>query len=89
MDEVLAEAARPSLLVVVENMTAGLEVLRSAGLAVEADDKHLRVALPACDAALVTKLLAGAGLYLSELRPESVSLEELFLSITTHAEVSS
>ena len=89
VDDVLAEASRPSLLVAVDDMTAGMEVLRSAGLTVETDDKHLRVALPASDAAQVTKLLAEAGLYLSELRPESVSLEELFLSITTHAEVSS
>ncbi len=89
VDDVLAEAARPSLLVAVDDITAGLEVLRSAGLTVETDAKYLRVALPASDAALVTKLLAGAGLYLTEMRPESVSLEELFLSITTHAEVSS
>ncbi len=88
VDDVLAEAARPSLLVAVDDMTAGMEVLRSAGLTVETDTKHLRVALPASDAAQVTRLLAEAGLYLSELRPESVSLEELFLSITNHAEVS-
>ena len=34
------------------------------------------------EAAHVTKLLADAGLYVSELRPDAVSLEELFLSIT-------
>jgi hypothetical protein len=35
----------------------------------------------------VTKLLADHGLYLSELRPGSVSLEDLFISLTTHQEV--
>jgi hypothetical protein len=30
----------------------------------------------------VTRLLADAGLYVSELRPEAVSLEDLFLTIT-------
>jgi hypothetical protein len=42
----------------------------------------LRVALPRAAAAQVTKLLADAGLYVSELRADAVSLEELFLSIT-------
>jgi ABC-2 type transport system ATP-binding protein len=82
VDEVLAEASRPSLLVGVDNLNSGAQTLRSAGLAVDIEDAYLRVALPASDAARVTKLLADAGLYLNELRPESVSLEELFLSIT-------
>jgi hypothetical protein len=30
----------------------------------------------------VTRLLADAGLYVNELRPDAVSLEDLFLSIT-------
>ena len=87
VDDVLAEASRPSLLVGLDNLDAGAETLRSAGLAVDSDGAYLRVALPASDAAHVTKLLADAGLYLNELRPDSVSLEELFLSITTHEEV--
>jgi ABC-2 type transport system ATP-binding protein len=84
VDDVLAQASRPSLLIGLDNVTAGADTLRNAGLSVEADGRYLRVALPASDAAHVTKLLADAGLYLSELRPDSVSLEELFLSITTH-----
>jgi ABC-2 type transport system ATP-binding protein len=87
VDDVLAEASRPSLLVGVDNLDAAAETLRTAGLSVEADGIHLRVALPVSEAAHVTKLLADAGLYLNELRPDSVSLEELFLKITTHEEV--
>ncbi len=86
VDEVLAEASRPSLLVGVDNLNSGAQTLRNAGLTVEIEDVYLRVALPASDAAHVTKLLADAGLYLSELRPDSVSLEELFLSITGQEE---
>ncbi|MEO5973995.1 MAG: ABC transporter ATP-binding protein [Ilumatobacteraceae bacterium] len=86
VDEVLAEASRPSLLVGVDNLRAGAEALRSSGLVVEVEGKYLRVALPGSEAARVTKILAEAGMYLSELRMESVSLEELFLSITTHEE---
>ncbi len=87
VEDVLAQASRPSLLVGVDNLDAGAETLRRAGLSVEVDGGFLRVALPASEAAHVTKLLADAGLYLDELRPDSVSLEELFLSITTHEEV--
>lgn len=86
VEDVLAEASRPSLLVGIDNLIAGAETLRNAGLAVEVDGAYLRVALPASDAARVTKLLANEGLYLSELRSDSVSLEDLFLSITAHEE---
>ena len=84
VDEVLAEASRPSLIVGVDDLTVGAATLRNAGLTVEVDSTYLRVELPASDSAHVTKLLADAGLYLNELRAESVSLEELFLSITAH-----
>ena len=86
VDEVLAQASRPTLLVGVDNLDAGADTLRNAGLSVEIDGALLRVALPASDASHVTKLLADSGLYLHELRPDSVSLEELFLSITAHEE---
>ena len=86
VDEVLAQASRPTLLVGVDNLDAGADTLRNAGLSVEIDGALLRVALPASDASHVTKLLADSGLYLNELRPDSVSLEELFLSITAHEE---
>ncbi len=89
VDNVLAEASRPSLLVAVDNLDAGAAALRNAGMFLEVDGRYLRVALPASDAAHVTRLLADAGLYLSELRPDSVSLEELFLTVTTHDEVPS
>ena len=82
VDDVLAEAARPSLLVGLDDTVGGADVLRRAGLVVEEAGDLLRVALPRTEAAHVTKLLADAGLYVSELRPDAVSLEELFLSIT-------
>ncbi len=82
VDDVLAEAARPSLLVGLDDVDGGTAVLRAAGLVVERADGQLRVALPAADAAHVTRLLADAGLYVSELRPDAVTLEELFLEIT-------
>jgi ABC-2 type transport system ATP-binding protein len=82
VEDVLAEAARPSLLVGVDDTVAAADVLQLGGLEVDRAGPLLRVALPGTDAARVTKLLADAGLYLHELRPDAVSLEDLFLSIT-------
>jgi len=82
VEDVLAEAARPSLLVGVDDRDAAGDVLRRAGLDVEPSGDLLRVALATSEARHVTRLLADAGHYLSELRPDAVSLEELFLSIT-------
>jgi ABC-2 type transport system ATP-binding protein len=82
VDEVLAAAARPSMLVGLDDVDAGARVLRSSGLHVEGDGGLLRVAAAPEDGAHVTQLLADAGLYVNELRPDAVSLEDLFLSIT-------
>jgi ABC-2 type transport system ATP-binding protein len=82
VDDVLATAAQPSMMVGLDDLDAGIRVLRSAGLHVESDGSLLRVGAAPGDGADVTRLLAGAGLYVNELRPDAVSLEDLFLSIT-------
>ncbi|HEX5095433.1 MAG TPA: ABC transporter ATP-binding protein [Acidimicrobiia bacterium] len=86
VEDVLASAARPSLLVGLEDLAAGARALGAAGIACEPSEHLLRVAVAPADAALVTKTLADAGLYVTELRPETVSLEELFLQMTSHRE---
>jgi ABC-2 type transport system ATP-binding protein len=84
--DVLAAAARPTLLVGLDDLAAGARRLTGAGFEVElADAARLRVSAPAHEAARVTKTLADVGLYVTELRPESVSLEELFLDLTSRA----
>jgi len=82
VDDVLATAAQPSMMVGLDDLDAGIRVLRRAGLHVERDGSLLRVGAAPGDGADVTRLLAGAGLYVNELRPDAVSLEDLFLSIT-------
>jgi ABC-2 type transport system ATP-binding protein len=82
VDEVLAAAARPSMLVGVDDLITASHVLRRAGLVVEDDGGLLRVGIAPSDGAHVTRMLAEAGLYVNELRPDAVSLEDLFLSIT-------
>jgi ABC-2 type transport system ATP-binding protein len=49
---------------------------------VSLEGDHLKVGLPADRAAEVTRVLADRGLYLTELRPETVSLEDVFLELT-------
>lgn len=87
VEDVLAAASVPSLLVGLDDPVAGAEALRRGGLDVEAAGTLLRVALDPAEAAHVTRLLADVGLYVGELRPDTVSLEELFLDITGREEV--
>ncbi len=90
VDDVLSAAARPSLLVGLDDPITGAAVLRRCGLDVEPVEptgRLLRVAVGPDEAAHVTKLLADVGLFVTELRPDTVSLEELFLSITGREEV--
>jgi ABC-2 type transport system ATP-binding protein len=82
VDEVLAEAARPMLLVGLDDPAAGAELIARTGVAVELDGRLLRVAMPAAGAAQITRLLAESGLYVNELRPEAMTLEDLFLDVT-------
>jgi ABC-2 type transport system ATP-binding protein len=80
--DVLATGQRGGLRVRLDDLAAGLEVLGSAGIAAEIDGDALRVTLPVEDSAAVTRALAERGLYLSELRPEEVDLETVFLELT-------
>jgi len=81
--EVLATAARPSLVVGVAGATAAARVLARAGIEADAaGDSELRVGLPVSQAARVTQLLGEHGFWLHELRPEAVHLEDVFLRVT-------
>jgi ABC-2 type transport system ATP-binding protein len=82
VSEVLARGREEALIVRLPDLKAGLAALRSAGIEAELDGGHLRVALPASEASRVTEILARQNLYLSELRPEEISLEDVFLELT-------
>ena len=66
----------------VDDLAAGARALETAGLAVELVDGALRVVVDPARAAEVTRILAGAGQWVTELRPERLSLEEVFLELT-------
>jgi ABC-2 type transport system ATP-binding protein len=80
--EVLAHGRHDALIVRLGDLRAGLEALQTAGIDAAMDSDHLRVTLPIAEASRVTEVLARHQLYLSELRPEEVSLETVFLELT-------
>jgi ABC-2 type transport system ATP-binding protein len=80
--EVLARGRTARLVVRVSDLERGHAVLRTAGFDASRDGGRLLISLPAAEAAHVTETLAREGLFLSELRPEEVSLEDVFLELT-------
>lgn len=80
--EVLSAGRTAGLIVGMENLDAGLGVLRDAGIAAETADGRLRVDAPPSDAATITRILAQSGVYLTELRPDEADLETVFLELT-------
>jgi ABC-2 type transport system ATP-binding protein len=82
VQEVLARGRTTGLVVGLDDLEGGLATLGAAGIAARRDGERLAVDLPAAEGPRVTKVLADAGLYLSELRPQEVSLEDVFLELT-------
>lgn len=86
VSEVLARGRHEALIVRLGELQTGLEALREAGIEAALDSDHLRVSLPVSESARVTQVLARRGLFLSELRPEEISLETVFLELTQEAQ---
>jgi ABC-type multidrug transport system ATPase subunit len=80
--EVLAASGARGLIVKVADLAEGRRVLEGAGLRVAAVADTLRVEAPPERAEFVSRTLAAAGLYLTELRPDQVDLETVFLELT-------
>ena len=73
-------ADRQAMYVRVDDLARGRDVLVRAGFDTEVVDHHLRVA--GADGAAITRTLASDGLWVMDLRPQEVSLEDLFLEMT-------
>jgi ABC-2 type transport system ATP-binding protein len=83
VEEVVSRAGRPaSLLVRVADLAGGGRVLRDAGMAVELAEGGLRVLVDPTDAGEVTRLLASRDHWVTELRPDRFTLEDVFLELT-------
>jgi len=82
VDDVLHQGHAAGVVVRVPDPVAGVRVLQDAGFDALLDNDVIRVAVPASDAATITRTLAAKRIFLSELRPEEVSLEDVFLELT-------
>ena len=82
VDEVLASAGPRGLVVRLADLHKGLAALTGAGIPAVLQEGYIRVDLPPSDAERVTRALVRRRLYLTELRPEEVSLETAFLRLT-------
>ncbi len=82
VSEVLASRGGEGLIVKLGDLRAGLEALTAAGIEATMSDDALRVALPADMAERVSRTLAQRDLFVTELRPDEVDLETVFLELT-------
>jgi ABC-2 type transport system ATP-binding protein len=80
--EVLAATGTRGLMVKVREREAARSVLAAVQIAAELTDGGLRVDLPPDDGERVNRLLAERGIFLSEIRPDAVDLETVFLELT-------
>ena len=86
VEEVLAARGGRGLIVRLANLDAGLAALQEAGIAASRLDDALRVELPEADAERVSRTLAARDLFVTELRPDEVDLETVFLELTRDPE---
>jgi ABC-2 type transport system ATP-binding protein len=87
--EVLARGGEQALIVKLDDLGAGATILADAGIASTRDEDALRVHVPAADAARVTRALAERGRYVTEIRPDELDLETVFLELTREEETPS
>jgi ABC-2 type transport system ATP-binding protein len=85
--EVLARGGAEGLVVKVDDLPAAVRALADTGIDATVGDHVLHVRLPAEEASRVTRVLAERSLYLSELRPDEVDLETVFLELTREQEM--
>jgi ABC-type multidrug transport system ATPase subunit len=82
VDRVLASGGARGLIVRLADLSAGAKALGNAGFSSTRAGDALQVDAVPERAADVTRALADAGLYLTELRPDEADLETVFLELT-------
>ena len=80
--DVLSRGEAARMVVKTEDLEAALEVLRTAGFEAVINPDHILVTAPPSEGARITRALATKRMYVSELRPMEVSLEDVFLDLT-------
>jgi ABC-2 type transport system ATP-binding protein len=84
--QVLASGGAEGLVVRLRDLEAGRAALADVGIAASEAGGSLRVTVPPEEAERVSRTLADRGLYVTELRPEEVDLETVFLELTRDPE---
>jgi ABC-2 type transport system ATP-binding protein len=82
VNEVLSTGRARGMLVKVSDLEAGRRALEAADLGASVDGDVLRVEVQPEQGERVTRALVAADLYPSELRPDEVDLETVFLELT-------
>ena len=80
--DVLTAGGSGSLIVRLDDLVGGLAALQAAGIEAHRSHDTLVVDLPPDEAARVTETLSAHRLWVTELRPQEVSLEDVFLELT-------
>lgn len=80
--DVLARGRVAGVLVRVPDLQKGLDALVAGGVDARIDGDVIRCVVAPEDAAIVTRKLAAKRIYLTELRPDAVTLETVFLELT-------
>lgn len=80
--DVLSSGGATTVVVRVPNLRAGWRALRAAGMTATREDDAIVVEVDPAEAGRVTRVLAEAGQWVTELRPRQASLEDVFLELT-------
>ena len=83
VEDVLSGGAARGVVVRAADLDAAADVLVGAGFEVSRLPDHVRVTVDPAAAAGITKALAQAGHFVSELRPDHADLETVFLELTS------
>ncbi|HJX08850.1 MAG TPA: ABC transporter ATP-binding protein [Actinomycetota bacterium] len=82
VNEVLATTGASGVIVKLTDLEAGRRALADAGIPATIDGGEMRADVPADQSERISRTLAQAGLYVTELRPDTVDLETVFLELT-------
>jgi ABC-2 type transport system ATP-binding protein len=82
VNEVLATTGTSGVIVKLADLAAGRRALEAANIAVSVTPDAIRADVPADQSERISRTLADAGLYVTELRPDTVDLETVFLELT-------
>jgi ABC-2 type transport system ATP-binding protein len=82
VEDVLSRGRARAMLVKVDDPQRGAAVLSADGIPTAIVDGQLRAEVGPAEGARISRVLANHGLYPSELRPDDVDLETVFLQLT-------